>query len=289
MDTISFCTPCLRWKFALFSKAQFGFNGFIAPFRRKYLRVEIHARADFYSPAGTILFSTSAAATDTIDRITGGITHLGDSLPLSAALGLAHPEFVIDDVTARQVVGTPGPNAVVSTTDWALSNEYTVGQLEADVDAQIAGFNPDSLGWFKLTSNVSPDVDYPPFPDGDVLDRRLPTNVVYAPLPALQVLDVAELRAASWYVFEPSDITGFFTPNIGGGFLGYFLKLVGWFGMNGKYCEKTFYVDPAAEPVGTVGCVSGQAGCGASFRVDPPPFVEGKNGYKLIVPNCQCA
>jgi hypothetical protein len=277
----------MRWKFALFSKAQFGFNGFVAPYRTKWLSSIATAQSDFYSPGGTILFTITAAGVDNINRLTGDITHTGDVMPLPAGLGFAHPDWVISDTFARQITGTPGPNAVVTRRDWLLSNQYAVGAVEADVDAQIALYRPDTLAWFKLDATPSEDFDYPPFPNGDVLDHRLPPAVVYT-CPAEQISDVPDLRAASWYVFEPSNITGFFTPNIGGGFLGYFLKLVGWFALQGNYCEKTFYVDPAAAPVGTPGCVSGSGGCSGSIRIDPPPYMAGENAYKLIVPNCQC-
>ena len=35
---ISFCTPCLKWKFVLAFKGHNGFNGFLPPYQNKYLK-----------------------------------------------------------------------------------------------------------------------------------------------------------------------------------------------------------------------------------------------------------
>ena len=104
--------------------------------------------------------------------------------------------------------------------------------------------------------------------------------------PALSVFTIAALKAAAWYTYLPSGAGSLITPNYDAP--GWYAKLAGFFRMAGKYCERTQYVDYAANAVGQPVCVSGRGSCGAVFKVTPPPIVVGQNGYKLIVPGCEC-
>ena len=192
------------------------------------------------------------------------------------------------------------------TTEVFLSNPYTLAQLDSDTDALInaywipasipirraarsRSYENDSLGGLDLaaiyqgfTQELLPAIAqyYPP--RGPFVAMPTPPfgRRLIAPF------NIPTLGAAAGYVYAPSPfgepiIAPYDKP-------GAYMKFVSCIQMAGDYCQKNYYVDWKQNPI-SQNCQSGQGGCGAAFRVNPPPIIVGEDAYTMIVPNCQCA
>jgi hypothetical protein len=282
---ISFCQPCLQWKFLLAYKAHPGFNGFLPPFQNKYLNAHVRQTIGFGWDGTTFQAGSSTLTADwSYDRFTALRTQTAGFPNLFPGFiygsDVSGPgNLVRDDFYSNLTTFSSGQTNIV---EYTLSNPYTQAMLDADIDALLNAVNPDTLSPFKLYSTAYDfNVDKPDTPITAVLEDHLPAAALYLPsgVNAFAPWDVPELRAGSWYLYLPDGEPD--APN-------HYLKLLGFLQLAGDYCAKTFYVDASANPIGSPTCLSGHGVCGSHFKVNPPPFVPGQNAYTLIVPNCQC-
>ena len=295
MDTISFCGPCLKWKFLYAAKTQPGFSGFLPPFENPYLHAHVSIQGTIgNNPDGSYILGPPVETDYDIDPLTGIITPNPPDAPA------AYPAFdylgshdgsdganwtIADDhfsqMTQPNFPGTSIPQPQ-GRTEVTLSNLYTEAQLSADVDALAAGVNPDTIAWFTGMFVANP-LDYlAPFPIAiPHFDANLISGTI-GPGNTLPPFAVPALDAAAAYAYIPR-IGGFNSS-------GLLAKLFGWFQLAGNYCLKSYYVDAnTGQPIGIPGCQSGQGACGSAFKVSPPPVVPDENGYVLMkVLNCVC-
>ncbi|MDB6064955.1 MAG: hypothetical protein JWR26_1163 [Pedosphaera sp.] len=303
MNLTSFCGPCLKWKFVLACKGHSGFNGFLAPYTTKYLVRDITV-TNTHSIFGVMQpgYPGTSRRQITIDRFTGAMTETGGEpatsfSPFPFEIDLTWQDWIVRDDYFRNMASSDnGVDQYSTLTEVTLSQPYPASELEADADALINAIDPASLDWSTLKTVSYPGdqgaaVGYNPQAFG-----FLPESIFYGILGSATfpppVLPIEALRAAAWYNYMPSgqvypvqdivvNIPGYDRP-------GWYMKLVGFIQMAGNYCEKSYYVDLQPAAVGIPTCVSGQGGCGAPFKLVPPPLVSGQNGYKVIVPNCRC-
>ena len=265
---ISFCLPCLQWKFIVAIKAHEGWSGFLPPYHTKYLH-----RID------KTTFSTGVLNREqVIDRLTGQLTEI--SGPGYDIVQFGPPPFGGPNWTVRDdylsFLDTVNGIHYEST----LDQPYELTTLNADADNLIATIDPAGIPWGNL---VEVDLGVPiELSIGGVNEM-----MSFLPLPyqfLLASAPVASLGAAAAYIFFPGTIS-----NIGLNFQGCLIKLVGFIKMAGNYCQKTYYIDFNQNVLSHL-CLSGKGSCAApGFRVNPPPVIDGQNAYVLIVPNCQCS
>src|SRR5262245_23514539 len=119
MDVISFCGPCLKWKFILAYKDHYGLNGFTFPFLNKYLRTVIRFTSTLYDNSGRAQPTQVFEQECRVDRFTGEIA---PELPpfffnyYEAYLRgqVTGPGWFVSDDYIRNSAGAPGPNAAVT-------------------------------------------------------------------------------------------------------------------------------------------------------------------------------
>jgi hypothetical protein len=282
----SFGTPCLRWKIIGAVKSQHGFPGFLAPYTSRYLSMTVTYTRDNRSlgpdfkndvEVGTQVF--------TIDRITGGNFPETDAnlgapyLPFPYGEGLPGSDpgstWSIAETSYTRVTVLQ-PFGQIITVQVQLSDPYTLGMLEGDLDAMIATFDPNTVDWFTF---VHTDGGLAVFGDPTVL---LPQQYMYGSIFGPSPLPIPTLGAAAWSALSLGIVGGGnWVPNI-------YAKAVGHFGMAGNYCQKTFVLDDHIQGDVTSTCISGHASCGGEFLVTPPPVSDTTIAYVLVTPNCVC-
>jgi hypothetical protein len=308
-NVISFCGPCLKFKFLMACKGHSGFNGFQPPYNTKYLVRDITV-VNTWEVFGVMQggYPGTSRRQLTIDRATGQMFETGGEpatsfspFPFEIDLAAQFPgqDWTISDnrFQTTAVILDNGVDYKTTTTTVQLSQPYDLTALEADADAFLNAIDPANLAWSTLTTVGRADdfgaaVGYNPEAFG-----FMPEPVFYGILgsaPYLPpVLPIDALRAAAWNLYLPSaqaypvqdivvNIPGYDAP-------GWYMKLIGYIQMAGNYCEKSYYLDlhpgdPASPPT----CISGTGGCRDPFKVIPPPLIYNQPGYKLIIPNCQC-
>ena len=298
----SFSTPCLRYKLICALKGQYGWPGFTLGNLKRYLNSVTTITVDYTQltyengipVGGGVQTWTITSSIDRITGATGPTTITPDTtidapgygstpLPYGVDLNNLPTGWTVTETTFTQVILTPEPpllGNVVTTIVTTLSNEYTVGQLEADVDALIAGVNPDSQPWntFQYVGSANPFGPYTPNSDPRSM---LPGEVNYYYLPRGGISSPENFSAAAWSVFAPGFVFGDNWFENGG------MKMIGYVAMAGNYCEKTFLIDNNQNLLDE-NCESGAGSCSATFEVTAPPLTPGQNAYVVIVPNCQC-
>jgi hypothetical protein len=285
----SFGTPCLKWKLVGAFKTHWGYTGFdgsISPPNR-YLTKTIVYTAIGTGPGGTS--ESTSTTVFNIDRFSGAVTSIPpgaldiENLPTPAPVTYNGDTIATADTGVQ--IPAPGYTSrqIFQVT---LSNQYTMAELEGDVDALIAGFDPATVGNQTFTGLAYPA---DPNPEGGVLATQAigsPYNYPYGNTgaPAYQ----PTLGAAAIAAYAPA--TQFLQSFNSAGFG----KIVSFLAMAGDYCLKTYALAPDATDkgehfVGPPTCVSGRGSCASWFEVTPPtPFVPNENTYVLAVPNCQC-
>jgi hypothetical protein len=280
---ISFNTPCFKFKLLAAVKYQYGFPGFAPPYSTRYLSLLITETRGITAGPGAGGFSTTASQLFTIDRINGGPT------PgfLQGATGYfvfpygqdltADPNTtytVTDDANVSwTTLGAPAGNGLgnqFTTVTLALSNPYTLAQLDADADALLATIDPSTMPW-GMMQEAFYDIFGPP-------DAGIPAQYGYG---GATGGDVAKLNAAAWSFLTLGLVsTANYYPNA-------YSKLISYIAMAGNYCQKTLYFDYNNNLINQT-CLNGVGACGSTFEVTPPPLSDGQNTVVIIVPNCQC-
>jgi hypothetical protein len=315
---ISFCAPCLKWKFIMAFKGHNGYNGFLPPYRNKYLKHVVKLTLDqsgLTYPGGIPVYPKGGGVTIQqdefdIDPLTGFLTNIpngstggqhffpyfGATLPAPQPPGDGVTNVTASDTsyTITHYFSEPPLNGLAKNiTEVTLSNQYTLAQLDADTDALINVIDPNTIPWGGglATWHVNNALGGPDL--GTIyagVDQQLLPASTQIPFPPRgpappTSFTVPQLGAAAAYTYAPSPfgepvIAPYDKP-------GAYMKLVGFIQMAGNYCKKNFYIDWEQKPI-SQSCQSGQGWCGAAFRVNPPPIIVGQDAYTMIVPDCQC-
>jgi hypothetical protein len=295
---ISFCKPCLNWKFIQAYKGHSGWNSFIAPFQNKYLH-RLERRTTATTQDGAPPQVDIEERSFTIDRL-DSIQLNSDTIsprfpfPFNAPPGTGDPGWIVrDDYYSHTFVTVHDAFHNFTITiliEVFLSNPYTLAQLDADTDALINSINPDTLPWGTVTPIWYPDTEFGAAFGGLATHwaEFALQNFIPAPYQLTLGFDpvtVPFVSAAGYaYAFNPFRLD----PLVDGSPEGY-TKWVGFIKLAGKYCRKTFLIDYNQRPIGNPTCQSGLGSCATYFKIIPPPLTLGQNAYVLIQPNCQCA
>ncbi|HXD00257.1 MAG TPA: hypothetical protein VN048_13025 [Verrucomicrobiae bacterium] len=281
---LSFGMPCLKWKLAAAFKTHWGFDGYdstISP-PNKYLTKTV-----VYTVINTFAGQSGTGITNsviTIDRMSGVVS--GNAPDGEGPIGGGAPIVYSGDTVKTTDTGVvvTGSNATTRQI-WqvTLSNQYTLAALEADVDALLAGFNPDVVPINTITPLAYSADGNPTAGEFATILVPAPYNYPHLLTPTMgSPMSQPTLGAAAISAYNPN----LFVQDFGTSGMG---KVEGFISMAGDYCLKTYSIDPAGQFIGSPTCVSGRGSCSSWFKVTPPaPYVPGQNTYVLAVPNCQC-
>ena len=293
---LSFCPPCFQWKIFAAWKTYWGFVGFVAPHQTRYLTKTIRfvSSAIFFPGAPTTVLQDYSMVLG-IDRNTGAKAII--SLTTAVGQGGAFPDPCPTDFSNIQTILENSPlwtinsdtQAVYSQTGGGittqyfvtLSDEYTLTDLEGDVDTLLAVVDPSTVPPMNLLQVTAPGDNM--FGALDMGLAAIPNSYLYSTLGQAGLSHQPILKAAALTAYLPVESTQLI-PGLAVGLL----KLASMMAMAGNYCQKTFTLDYNVQPVGTPQCVSGVGTCNGWFTVPAPPLEPGRNAYKLVVPNCRC-
>jgi hypothetical protein len=295
-SVLSFGQPCLSWKLAAGFKTHWGYTGFdlSVPFPNRYLTKTVAYRVISASPFGNA--DTTTTSVFSVDRFSGDITadppdandiengvdpypitYQGDTVQIADSGVLT----IGSNTTERQIYTT------------TLSNPYAIGQLEADVDALLATFDPATVpnDTFSELAYLAQGDNGTNYGLGDGLIAAIDAlSGIPAPYGYPPIIDFSgpsplnNLGAAALAAYSPG-VSGVFGTIIAPGLV----KVIGYISMAGLYCLKSYTIDPAGNPIGTPTCIQGTGGCGSFFKVvAPSPFVLGQETYVVAVPNGRC-
>jgi hypothetical protein len=301
--------PPPLFKFVVAYKDHVGFNGFIYPFTNKYLHASYSETVTYYDPSGNSLFTDGPYTQDQdIDRFTGEITTSGDEvskIDFFAAYfegQTSGSNWLVQESYFRFTNGAPGPNAVVSVLETSLSDQYTMGQLDSDINTFITAVNPDDIPWYKLKTVgfTGPDheADIPMSDWWSEPERYLPNEAKYAVYLRDDLWDVPSLHATAWSIYIPSLWAGLgaagqppvVPPPFDGGAQNepsFYIKMVGYVQTVGPYTLTTKKVDYDLN-LGSQNCTNGTGTCGNTFSIWPGSIILGTNLYIMLGTNAQC-
>jgi hypothetical protein len=281
---ITFNTPCLKWKLVVAEKLQVGWPGFIAPYLTRYLSKHVEITTSFGGFPPTIRIQ------DFSMNHFGNVTPSPNPVVAEADFPYAEDPLPTDvfgvtetwTVTESFFQNITMQSGVTIKTEVTLSNPYTIDILNADLDALIGAVDVNSAPWGTLTKNIAPDFG------GALSDvnQLIPVQWNYYPYLGGPVVNhpvtiEAPLLAAAYSAYLP----GLVSPSEW--FANSSVKAVGYVGMAGNYCLKTFVLDDQ-QNVLDESCQSGIGSCAGSFKVTPPAVNPENNTYIVLTPNCQC-
>jgi hypothetical protein len=277
---ITFNTPCLKWKIVAAEKLQVGWPGFIAPYLTRYLNKHVVISTSFGGGPETVrtqdffMDRLGNVTTDPDPVIAEADFLYGEDLP-TGEFG-ATETWTVTETFFQNILVNGG---FTTKTEVTLSNPYGLDQLNADLDALIAGVDVASVPWNTLTKNAAADIGST-LTDVNVLIPPEWTYLGYLNGPRTFTTAVP-LLAAAYSAFEPGLVSA------GDWFANSSVKVVGYISMAGNYCLNTFTLDDELNVLDET-CQSGIGACSASSKITPPPVNPETNAYILFTPNCQC-